>query len=314
MSRDTEYFKIPITDFTEEYSLPFDIYFEFQPDKIQKLAQKRESFSIRRIPFTSKKQPNWLLLKKDDYQNYVKFSIGLGGLPITKEEVVQNKLSALKNEIANHLEMYTQDGVVLTDLNNVQNTLQNVFRCTFENPLTCRLLEKIEKIEGGLYHSISVAAWSLILAERIGWIGEPKAFTIAMCALFHDVGFHANVDDLLQKTANDFSEIDSKVLDGHVFRGRDILMSIPGLPNEVITVAMQHHELVNGTGYPEKLLLEQIHPYSRLISIVNRFCEIYVGGRSDGYKLIDALKALKKEQNNYDLRFFKALEDVLDRL
>ena len=83
MFKGTEYFKIPITDFTEETALPVDLYYESQEDKIQKIAQKGSSFSIRHILLSTKKKLQWLLLKKEDYRFYVNFNLVQGGMPFT---------------------------------------------------------------------------------------------------------------------------------------------------------------------------------------------------------------------------------------
>lgn len=311
MSKDIEYFKIPVTDFAEESSLPVDLYYEAQPDKIQRLAQKGSFFAIRHITFSAKKQLQWLLLKKEDYRFYVNFSLGQGRQPITAPSEIQRKLKILNQKIEENIAHCIQQGISKNSLEIVQNTLQNVLHLVIENPVTYKLFEKIEIIESQHYHSLSVAIWSQILAERLGWSGEPTAFRVALCALFHDVGFNDNVDALLQKHPHELNDQDMRILEGHVFRGRDILTSISGLPSEVITVAFQHHELVNGTGYPEKLFLDEIHPIARLISLTNRFYEIYINDKLQS--LTEAFHILKKEQTHFDLRFLKTLEDVLIR-
>ncbi len=311
MSNGTEYFKIPVTDFAEESSLPVDVYFESQPDKFQRLAQTGSFFSLRHIPFSTQKQLQWLFLKKEDYRQYVNFSVGQSGLELTPKFDVHTKLDLLNKKIDEKISHYLEQGISKSSLEIVQNTLQNILHLVIENPVTNKLFEKIELIESQHYHSLSVAIWSQILAERLGWSGEPTAFRVAFCALFHDVGFNDNVDALLQKDPTELNSQDVRILEGHVYRGRDILTSISGLPSEVITVAFQHHELVNGTGYPEKLFLDEIHPIARLISLTNRFYEIYFNSKLDS--LIEAFHILKKDQIHFDLRFFKTLEDVLFR-
>lgn len=313
MSKDAEYFKIPVTDFTEETSLPVDLYYESQPYKIQKIAQKGSSFSIRDIPFSTKKHLQWLLLKKEDYRFYVNFSVGQGGLPLTTAEEIQRKLAELNLKISDKISHYVQEGLSKNSLESVQNTLQNVLHLAIENPVTYKLLEKIEALESQHDHSLCVAIWSQMLAERLGWSGEPTAFRVVLCALFHDVGFNDNVDALLKKETHELSEHDNRVLEGHVLRGRDILLSIPGLPSEVIAVAYQHHELVNGTGYPEKRFLDDIHPIARLVSLINRFYEIYLNTREENLSLVAVFQIFKKDQINYDLRFFKTLEEIIVR-
>jgi len=313
MSKDAEYFRVPVTDFSEETSLPVDLYYEYEPNKIQRVAHKGSFLSIRNLPSSSKKQLQWLLLKKEDYRFYVNFSVGQAGNPLTSTSEIQKKLKSLNEKINENTANYLQQGISRTALESAQNSLLNVLHLIIENPVTFKLFEKIESLESEHLHSISVAIWSQLLAERLGWSGEPTNFRVILCALFHDVGFHDNPDKLVQKHSEDLTEVDIRILEGHVLRGRDLLSSIPGIPSEVITVAYQHHELVNGSGYPEKLFLDNIHPIARLISVANRFYELYAHVHDKKISLKEAFQLFKKEQNLYDLRFSKTLEELLHR-
>lgn len=313
MSKETEYFKIPVTDFTEESSLLVDLYAEISSERVQKIAKKGSSFSIRQIPFSTNKHLQWLLLKKEDYRFYVNFTIGQGGHPLTLYTEIQRKLITLKQKIESNIAQFTKDGLLKTSLDIVQNTLQNVLHLIIENPVTYKLLEKIERLDPRHDHALGVVIWSQILALQLGWSGEPTSFRVALCALFHDIGFNDNPDEIKKKPFHELTEHDKRVLEGHVLRGRDILSSISGLPSEVITVAYQHHEFVDGTGYPEKLYLDEIHPIARLIAILNRFQEIYINTRTESFSLFETFQIFKKEQANYDLRFFKTLEEVILR-
>ncbi|MEK7355602.1 MAG: HD domain-containing phosphohydrolase, partial [Bdellovibrionota bacterium] len=57
-------------------------------------------------------------------------------------------------------------------------------------------------------------------------------------------------------------------------RSRDILQQISSLPDEIALIAFNHHENRCGTGYPQRLIGEAIHPVARLISIANKFCNL----------------------------------------
>lgn len=310
MPTGSEYLKIPLSEFAEEDSLPMDLYFESEPGKVQKLAQKNSHFSIRHLPPPLKRNLRWIFLKKEDYRLFVHFSVGQGGLSFTSQADLQQKLSRLNQHIEKCLAEYQQQGLSLSSLDLVTNTLNNVLHLVIENPITNKLFEKIEALEGSQLHSISVAVWTQILALRLGWSGEPTAFRVALCTLLHDVGSNENVDKLQQKNPNELSSQDIRLLEGHVLRGRDILSSISGMPAEAITVAHQHHENVDGSGYPQKLFLDNIHPISRLVSLANRFYQIYSNMQKQR-SLSEAFQIFKKEQMSFDLRFFKTLEEVL---
>lgn len=315
MSTTTSYIKVPLSELELVESsialLPVDIYHEESPQKLQKIKQKGSAFpQLLNLPTNVKKQ-GWIFLKKEDYRHYVGFSISQGSLALTPLQAVSKRHTVLIEKIENLLSEFSQNGLKAKDQNIVLNTLSNALHFTIENPLTSKLIERIENLEQNNSHSLAVAIWAQLLIKNIGWSGEPIAFRVALCALFHDVGMNEIVDQLLQKPANELTDQDQRVIESHAIRGRDILKSITGMPDEITSVAHQHHEYADGTGYPQKLFLDDIHPIARLIALANRFHEIYVDVQSSEFALREAFHQLKKDQARFDLRFFKGLEEIL---
>lgn len=312
MSLDSEYFKVPLIDFTEVSPLPVDIFYEVAPEKIQKIGQKGSAYSLKQLYSTVKKDSPWLLLKKEDYRFYVGFTIAHGSQPLIPTTEILQKLHDLNLKIEALLKQYVQDGLRIHEPEAVSNTLLNALHLALENPITFKLLEKIEITDGPSLHFLAVAVWTQVLARNLGWSGEPTAFRVVLCALFHDVGSNENIEALLRRPLKTLSETELRILESHTIRGRDILSSIAGMPSEVITVAHQHHEAVNGEGYPQKLFLDGIHPIARLIALVNRFYEVYSNTRKDKSSVKQILDIFRKDHANFDLRFFKTLEEVLN--
>jgi HD-GYP domain-containing protein (c-di-GMP phosphodiesterase class II) len=57
----------------------------------------------------------------------------------------------------------------------------------------------------------------------------------------------------------------------HAQHGRDLLLSDPMVPSEVIVAAYSHHERMDGRGYPEGLPEQSISFYARAVSIVDAY-------------------------------------------
>lgn len=308
------YIKVPISEFELGKSstalLPVDIYYEESPYKIQKIKQKGSSFYSGLT--LNVKKAGWILLKKEDYRHYVGFVISQGTLALTPIELVSKRVAALNEKIKAILDQFEQNGLDLKYKNLVLNTLTNALHFTIENPVTSKLIEKIENLEQKNSHSLAVAIWSQILLRSLGWPGgEPLAFRVALCAFFHDIGMNEIVDELLQKPSHELTEQDIRVIESHATRGRDILKSITGMPEEISAVAYQHHEHANGTGYPQKLLLDDIHPIARLISLTNRFHEHCLSAQSSKTAFKEAFHQIEKDQDHFDLHLLKGLEEIL---
>jgi HD-GYP domain-containing protein (c-di-GMP phosphodiesterase class II) len=117
-------------------------------------------------------------------------------------------------------------------------------------------------------HSVDVCGLSVLVAVHLGYT-EVKLQELAVGALLHDVGKTKIEPALLNKQAA-LDEDEMAMMRGHAMFGFDMLRSYQGkmtLPS--IHIALQHHEKYDGTGYPRGLSKEDIHEYSRIVSIAD---------------------------------------------
>lgn len=117
-------------------------------------------------------------------------------------------------------------------------------------------------------HSECVAAISVAMAKVMGYNHEDVQ-KIDLCAKLHDIGKIGISDLILLKpgrlTPEEFARIQE-----HPAKGADILSPIPSMA-EIIPGVLQHHEKMDGTGYPLGLSGEEIHPWARIIAVADVF-------------------------------------------
>jgi putative nucleotidyltransferase with HDIG domain len=117
-------------------------------------------------------------------------------------------------------------------------------------------------------HSLNVTVLALMLAKTIEMSAE-DARLLGMAAIFHDIG-KAEVSDkiLLKKEALTKSE--QSHFEQHCAAGAR-MAEHAGLSARIGKIILQHHELYDGSGYPNKLLGEKTDPLARLIALVNTY-------------------------------------------
>jgi response regulator RpfG family c-di-GMP phosphodiesterase len=119
-------------------------------------------------------------------------------------------------------------------------------------------------------HVRRVAEFSYLLALKAG-MDENQAELLRMASPMHDVGKIAIPDRLLNKpgklTPNEF-----EIIKTHTVIGHNILKhSKREIMNMAATIALQHHECWDGTGYPARLKGEDIHIFSRITALMDVF-------------------------------------------
>lgn len=116
-------------------------------------------------------------------------------------------------------------------------------------------------------HSVQVGMISYSIAR---WLGksEAEAKQIAKAGYLHDIGKSKIDPDILNKPSS-LTDEEFEIVKEHTLFGHDILTrSFPDVP-EFAMVAMQHHERLDGSGYPSGLKGDEIHPYSRIVAVAD---------------------------------------------
>ena len=120
------------------------------------------------------------------------------------------------------------------------------------------------------HHVRRVGELACLLARKIG-LAEAEAALLRLAAPLHDIGKIGVPDAILNKPGRLTPE-EFAIVKGHAAIGHDILRgsSLP-IMQASATIAHQHHERWDGSGYPRNLAGQAIHPYGRLVGLVDCF-------------------------------------------
>lgn len=119
-------------------------------------------------------------------------------------------------------------------------------------------------------HVTNVAGYAVILADHMGLCDEDGLAQIATAAILHDIGKRFIPLNILTKRAKLSSE-ERAIIETHPQRGYEELCDQSELSFEQLMMVYQHHERVDGKGYPVGLYGDEIHPWARMLSVVDVF-------------------------------------------
>lgn len=115
-------------------------------------------------------------------------------------------------------------------------------------------------------HQRRVASLSCAIAKRMG-LDEDRIEGIRMGATIHDIGKIQVPAELLVKPSK-LSEIEYSLIQNHAQVGYDILKDIH-FPWPVANIAHQHHERIDGSGYPQGLKGDEICLEARIVAVAD---------------------------------------------
>lgn len=128
------------------------------------------------------------------------------------------------------------------------------------------MVELRDRYTGG--HTRRVTQYSTMLGEKLD-LPEDQMELIRIGTPLHDIGKIGIADAILQKpgrlTAREYAEMQS-----HTTLGAHYLAGIPELA-PIIPIVRNHHERWDGTGYPDRLVGEEIPLLARIVAVCDAF-------------------------------------------
>ncbi|MEA3290383.1 MAG: HD domain-containing protein [Campylobacterota bacterium] len=162
-------------------------------------------------------------------------------------------------------------------------------------------------------HSMDVAELSKFIALKIG-LDFKTCEMIKIAGLLHDLGKLKVPDELIEKEAP-LSHDEFNTIKIHAYETHQILSKIKGL-EEITLWASQHHETLNGTGYPYHQTKDEIPLPSRIIGAADIF-QALAQNRPyrKGLKALEILNILKEKVDKGDLDqdVVKTIEDNIQQ-
>lgn len=188
-------------------------------------------------------------------------------VPLTEElaraQQIHNQAQGLVGNLMNSVKL--GGAIDIAPIHRLADELHNsVFRNA--NALSClgRIREKDNYL---LEHSVNL---SVLMSLFGGYRKLPHdvLHQTIVGALLHDIGKVLTPDEILNKPGR-LSPEEFEVMKAHARHSRNILESTEGIGELAIVTAGQHHERLDGSGYPEGLKGEEISVYGRMVAITD---------------------------------------------
>lgn len=116
-------------------------------------------------------------------------------------------------------------------------------------------------------HSVDVATISMILAKQQG-LSKQEIYEIGVTGLLHDVGKTKVPLEILNKPGK-LDDDEFAVMKQHTVFGYRMIQNRKEFGEPICLGVLQHHEKINGRGYPVGCNASQICPYAKILSVAD---------------------------------------------
>jgi len=193
--------------------------------------------------------------------------------PVENQVSVEEELTAARNiyKEASGLMQNLMDGLRLgkeVEVAAIQETSEQMVDSAFRNKDALISLSRIKDKDHYTYmHSVSVAGLMITFGRSMGF-DKDKIREIALGGLLHDIGKMKTPDKILNKPGK-LTDEEFDIMRSHVVFSREILKEKTGITQNALDVAAQHHERMDGTGYPLGLKGDAISQVGQMSTIVD---------------------------------------------
>jgi HD-GYP domain-containing protein (c-di-GMP phosphodiesterase class II) len=116
-------------------------------------------------------------------------------------------------------------------------------------------------------HSVNVAVLSLILGMQLQ-LPKSELYSLCLGALLHDIGKVFISNEIIQKY-DKLTEREYDLIKEHSLKGYEYLKGSSDIPAPARIIALQHHERINGYGYPEGRKDNDINKLAKIVAIAD---------------------------------------------
>ncbi len=154
-------------------------------------------------------------------------------------------------------------------------------------------------------HSVAVCALMTALAKQLG-LDDTSVKQAGLAGLLHDLGKAAIPLEILNKPGA-LTDEEFKLVKLHPEKGHALLLEA-GITDEVtLDVCLHHHEKMDGSGYPHRLIGDKISLFAKMGAI----CDVYDAVTSNrpyksGWEPGESLKKMASWKGHFDLEILKA--------
>ena len=210
----------------------------------------------------------FITAKTDD--DSIEKAYEVGGVDyITKPFRAREVLSRITNHLALSEQQHYLEHMVDLRTKELQNLNEEIQSTQREVVFTMGAIGEMRSKETG-NHVKRVALYSELIAKYYG-LDDEEVQLLKEASPMHDIGKVAIADAILHKPAK-LTTDEFEIMKQHTSLGYEMLKySNRDILKTAATVAFEHHEKYDGTGYPQGLKGEEIHLYGRITAVADVF-------------------------------------------
>lgn len=305
-----KYMKIRLNSLPPHKNIPFDLFVMIGGRMIHYLRSGDKMSAVKLDHFERKAPEQFYILaaERANYQKFVREGL------ISQELNTKQKALILRESTMVLVEELFERPDIENALRDARQVVEDFV--AFMDSDAAAMVNLIGLSSHDFYtynHSLDVSIYSLGLGQAVGFRGHDLK-ELGLGGLFHDIGKRHIPLEIICKTGP-LTDAEWALMQKHPQFGLKILNEHNAAEN-VVACAFEHHESLQGNGYPQKLTADEIHPMARVVAVADTYDALTTKrSYNDPMKPTDAIELMTgKLAGRYDPEVLKALVQIFHKL
>ncbi|HEX7767649.1 MAG TPA: HD-GYP domain-containing protein, partial [Nitrospira sp.] len=154
------------------------------------------------------------------------------------------------------------------NMDAVNRVVSEMADSVLRNPDALTSLSRLKHFdEYTFFHSVNTSLLALSLGRNLG-IDDALLHQLGVGTLLHDIGKTKVPLEILNKPGK-YEAHEFEIMKQHVMRGAEVLSGTTGLTDTYLKPTLEHHERVDGTGYPFQRRKSELSQFGMMAAVVD---------------------------------------------
>ena len=287
---------------------PFDIFIHLGGDYLL-YSRAADLFTeqVRRTLLDNRVLVIYVAVKDEDlYQQYIEHNLSA---IVADPDIPPDKKSAVVYDSGRYLMAQLFSAPRAAMINRTRKTVGSVVDMILRDHAATRQLIRITEFDYYTYtHSMNVGIFGIAFTrELVPGISRAELNELALGFFLHDIGKSRIPEKMLNKK-EELNDEEWALMRRHPEFGSAILEREGGYSRQIAQIVLQHHERIDGSGYPHGLRGNRINLFSRICAVADTFDAMTTKRcYQNAFTTFDAMEYIRDNmlQMEFDRDFFE---------
>jgi len=300
---DTKFTRIRVEEFFSGEVSVFDIYLRLNKDKYIKIFNKGEHYNPERLKkYAETKQGEWLYFLTAERAAFINYLNEMCNRVMASPHFTnRQRVGLIKNIADQYISEIETRGIRPEIVEEGKKMCENMLTMARDDKGLSKLMQEFEAIDPKAFSEAFLTAFfASMIVSKLPWGSRTTVEKVVMGALMQDIGKLKMPAHLREKKEKDMDARERELWRKHPQLGVEMLDTSTAVSETIKQIVYQHHELVNGSGFPNGLMGLKIFPLAKIVSFAHDLADFL---RQEGLAPLEGVKAFLKrpgELEKYD--------------